>query len=150
MLQVVGGLEVNVDGRAVDFAKTLTYKGMMYADVPNMASAFGYTNASWTLKCDLTCEYICRLLNYMDARGWKQCTPRRDPSVAEEPLFTFTSGYIQRAAPHFPKQGARAPWRLHQNYARDLMMLRFGKVNDGTMKFSNPSPKQAGIKAAAA
>ena len=150
VLQTLGGMAVSVDGVAVDPSKTMNYKGMMYSDVPNLASAFGYTNASWTLKCDLTCEYVCRLINYMDAKGWKQCTPRRDPAVAEAPLFTFTSGYIQRAAPHFPKQGARAPWRLHQNYARDLMMLRFGRVADGTMVFSSPARQKAAVKAAAA
>jgi hypothetical protein len=81
-MQVLGGLEVSVDGRAVDFAKTLNYKGMMYSDVPNLASSFGYTNASWTLKCDLTCEYVCRLINYMDRRGYKQCMPHNvDPTI---------------------------------------------------------------------
>ena len=83
-LQVLGGLEVNVDGRTVDFARTLNYKGMMYSDIPNMASAFGYTNASWTLKCDLTCEYVCRLINYMDRHGYKQCVAHNvDPDVTD-------------------------------------------------------------------
>ena len=149
VLQTLGGMSVAVDGVPVDPSKTLNYKGMMYSDVPNLASAFGYTNASWTLKCDLTCEYVCRLLNYMDAKGWTQCTPRRDPTVDEEPLFTFTSGYIQRAAAEFPKQGSRAPWRLHQNYARDLLMLRFGKIADGTMVFSRPDRETRRIRTAA-
>ncbi len=140
-MQPVGGMSLEVDGAPIDVAQKLTYKGMMYGDVPNLASVFGYTNASWTLKADLSCEYVCRLLNHMDRSGLRQCTPRRDASVEEAPLFDFTSGYIQRAADRLPKQGARAPWRLHQNYARDLMALRYGKLEDGAMEFSNPSSR---------
>jgi monooxygenase len=136
-LQVLGGMEVSVDGRAVDFAKTLNYKGMMYSDVPNLASAFGYTNASWTLKCDLTCEYICRLINYMDRHGYKQCVARNlDPTVAEVPWIDFSSGYVQRSIAKMPKQGSRRPWRLYQNYALDIVTLRFGKIDDGVMQYS--------------
>jgi cation diffusion facilitator CzcD-associated flavoprotein CzcO len=135
-LQVLGGMQLSVDGRPVDLSRTLNYKGMMYSDVPNLASAFGYTNASWTLKCDLTCEYVCRLLNYMDERGYRQCTPRRnDPSIAEEPWIDFSSGYVQRSIAQFPKQGSKTPWRLHQNYALDILMLRFGSLDDGTLEF---------------
>ena len=137
VLQVLGGMEVTVDGRAVDFAKTLNYKGMMYSDVPNLASAFGYTNASWTLKCDLTCEYVCRLINYMDRHGYKQCMPHNvDPSIQELPSLDFSSGYVQRAIAKMPKQGSKRPWRLYQNYALDIVTLRFGKVDDGVMKYS--------------
>ncbi|HLI98851.1 MAG TPA: NAD(P)/FAD-dependent oxidoreductase [Bradyrhizobium sp.] len=137
VLQVLGGMEVVVDGRNVDFAKTLNYKGMMYSDVPNLASAFGYTNASWTLKCDLTCEYVCRLLNHMDRHGYKQCMPHNvDPTIAELPALEFTSGYVQRALAQMPKQGSKRPWRLYQNYALDIVALRFGKVDDGVMKYS--------------
>src|SRR5258708_34496715 len=97
-LQVLGGLEVSVDGRIVDFARTLNYKGMMYSDVPNLASSFGYTNASWTLKCDLTCAYVCRLLNYMDRHGYKQCMPRNvDPSITELPSLNFSYAYVKRS-----------------------------------------------------
>jgi monooxygenase len=136
-LQVLGGLEVSVDGRAVDFARTLNYKGMMYSDVPNMASAFGYTNASWTLKCDLTCEYVCRLINYMDRRGYRQCMPHNvDPSITEMPSLNFSSGYVQRSVAKMPKQGSKRPWRLYQNYALDIVTLRFGKVDDGVMQYS--------------
>jgi cation diffusion facilitator CzcD-associated flavoprotein CzcO len=136
-LQVVGGLEVSVDGRAVDFARTLNYKGMMYSDVPNMASALGYTNASWTLKCDLTCEYVCRLINYMDRRGFKQCVPHNvDPSMGELPSLDFSSGYVQRSVAKLPKQGSKRPWRLYQNYALDIVSLRFGKIDDGVMRYS--------------
>jgi monooxygenase len=136
-LQVLGGLAVEVDGRAVDFARTLNYKGMMYSDVPNMASAFGYTNASWTLKCDLTCEYVCRVINYMDRRGYRQCMPHNvDPSISEMPSLNFSSGYVQRSIAKMPKQGSKRPWRLYQNYALDIVTLRFGKVDDGVMRYS--------------
>jgi len=136
-LQVLGGLELEVDGRAVDLARTLTYKGMMYSGVPNLAAAFGYTNASWTLKCDLTCEYVCRLLNCMERKGSVSCTPRNDdPSLTAEPWIDFSSGYIQRSIARFPKQGSKAPWRLHQNYALDLMSLKYGSLDDGVMEFS--------------
>ena len=136
-LQVLGGLEVVVDGRAVDFARTLNYKGMMYSDIPNMASAFGYTNASWTLKCDLTCEYVCRLINYMDRHGYRQCMPHNvDPEVTELPSLEFSSGYVQRSIAKLPKQGSKRPWRLYQNYVLDIVSLRYGKVDDGVMRYS--------------
>ena len=135
-LQLLGGVQVSVDGRDVDLAKTLNYKGMMFSDVPNMASSFGYTNASWTLKCDLTCEYVCRLLNHMQKHGYRQCMPRNvDPSLAEEPWIDFSSGYVQRSLHKLPKQGSKLPWKLHQNYAFDIMMLRYGRVDDGVMEF---------------
>jgi hypothetical protein len=128
---------LTVDGQSVDLARTLNYKGMMYSDVPNLASAFGYTNASWTLKCDLTCDYVCRLLNHMTKNKYDQCTPRKvDPSITEEPWIDFSSGYVQRSIAKFPKQGSRTPWRLHQNYALDLLTLRYSPVEDGTMQFS--------------
>jgi cation diffusion facilitator CzcD-associated flavoprotein CzcO len=136
-IQVLGGLEVSVDGRIVDFARALNYKGMMYSDVPNLASAFGYTNASWTLKCDLTCEYVCRLINYMDRRGYKQCMPHNlDPTITELPSLDFSSGYVQRSVAKMPKQGSKRPWRLYQNYALDIVSLRFGKIDDGVMQYS--------------
>jgi cation diffusion facilitator CzcD-associated flavoprotein CzcO len=132
----LGGLDMTVDGREVRLPETMTYKGMMLSGVPNLAFAVGYTNASWTLKCELTCEYVCRLLNHMDERGYEICTPRnRDPSVTEEPLIDFSSGYVQRAIHMFPRQGSRTPWRLHQNYARDLVLLRFGQIDDEAMEF---------------
>ncbi|TKT72376.1 NAD(P)/FAD-dependent oxidoreductase [Afipia massiliensis] len=135
-LQVLGGMQVSVDGSNVDFANTLNYKGMMYSDVPNLASSFGYTNASWTLKCDLTCEYVCRLINYMDKRGYRQCTPRNtDPEVKQENWLDFTSGYVQRSVAKMPKQGSKRPWKLYQNYALDIVSLRLGKVDDGVMVY---------------
>ena len=138
VLQAMNGLKLSVDGRTIDPGKTLSYKGMMYSDVPNLASAFGYTNASWTLKCDLTCEYVCRLLNHMKKTGERQVTPRNnDPEIGEVPWLDFSSGYVQRAMASFPKQGTKAPWKLHQNYALDLMNLRFTKIEDGVLAFSN-------------
>ena len=130
------GAKLTVDGAPVDLSKTITYKGMMYSDVPNLASAFGYTNASWTLKCDLTAEYVCRLLKHMDQHGYAQCTPRlNDPEFTAVPAIDFNSGYVLRALHTLPRQGSKTPWRLHQNYVKDLSMLRFGRVDDGTMEF---------------
>ena len=135
----LGGMALAVDGREIEIPKTMGYKGMMLSGVPNMAVAIGYTNASWTLKCDLTCEYVCRLLKHMDEHGYRQATPQNDdPSVTEEPFIDFTSGYVLRAIDRFPRQGSKAPWRLYQNYARDIVALRHGKLEDGAMVFSNP------------
>ncbi len=143
-LQILGGMEIAVDGTRVDLSKVMIYKGMMYSGVPNIATAFGYTNASWTLKCDLTSDYVCRLLNYMDRHGYAKCRPVRDETVAEEPFLDFTSGYVRRALDRLPRQGSKAPWKLYQNYARDLLALRFGRLDDGTMEFSRlDQPKAA-------
>ena len=137
VLLPLGGAKLTVDGRAVDPARTFIYKGLMYSDVPNLASVFGYTNASWTLKADLVCEYVCRLLNRMDRGGFRQCTPRNgDPTLKEEPWVNFSSGYIQRALAKQPKQGSKRPWKLYQNYALDLLSLRFGSMRDKAMVFS--------------
>ncbi|MCM3874035.1 MAG: NAD(P)/FAD-dependent oxidoreductase [Pyrinomonadaceae bacterium] len=139
VLKLMSGLQLTVDGAPVDLSKTMAYKGMMYSDVPNLASAFGYTNASWTLKCDLTAEYVCRLLKHMDQHGYAQCTPRvNDPGLTVEPAIDFTSGYVLRALDTLPRQGSKTPWRLHQNYVKDLSMLRFGRLDDGTMEFKAP------------
>jgi monooxygenase len=136
VLKLMSGLNLFVDGTHVEMSKTIAYKGMMYSDIPNLASALGYTNASWTLKCDLTAEYVCRLLKHMDRHGYAQCTPRvNDPEVKEEPILDFTSGYVRRALHTLPRQGSKTPWRLHQNYVRDLSMLRYGRVEDGVMEF---------------
>jgi cation diffusion facilitator CzcD-associated flavoprotein CzcO len=143
-LEVMGGMECFVDGEAVQPASKLSYKGMMLQDVPNMASAMGYTNASWTLKCDLTCEYVCRLLNFMKEKGYDRCTPRRnDPSVREENWIDFSSGYIQRSLHKFPKQGSKRPWRLYQNYLLDMATLELGRVDDGVMEFERAGESRA-------
>ncbi|MET0648809.1 MAG: NAD(P)/FAD-dependent oxidoreductase [Pyrinomonadaceae bacterium] len=136
VLKLISGMQLLVDGAPVDLPKTLVYKGMMFSEVPNLAFAIGYTNASWTLKCDLTAEYVCRLLNHMDGHGYAVCTPRvNDPDLGEEPVIDFTSGYVRRALHTLPRQGSKTPWRLHQNYVRDLSMMRYGRVDDGTMEF---------------
>ncbi|MES2033802.1 MAG: NAD(P)/FAD-dependent oxidoreductase [Pseudomonadota bacterium] len=148
-LQVLNGVEFTVDGVKIEPSKMLSYKGIMYSDIPNLATSFGYTNASWTLKCDLTCEYVTRLLNHMDKTGLRQATPRNtDPNLGEEPWLDFSSGYVQRTIDKFPKQGSKKPWKQNQNYALDLMLLKYGAVTDEVMEFSNPKPK-AGAKPAA-
>jgi cation diffusion facilitator CzcD-associated flavoprotein CzcO len=147
----MGGVTIAVDGRPVELPQTMTYKGMMLSDVPNMALAVGYTNASWTLKCELTCEYVCRLLNHMDQGGYRVCTPRnRDPSVTEEPLIDFSSGYVMRSIDQFPKQGSRAPWRLYQNYARDLLLVRYGAIDDDALDFSTSASEVDPVEQVAA
>jgi monooxygenase len=138
-LLFLGGLEIVVDGEELDLPRTMTYKGMMLSGVPNFAFTTGYTNASWTLKADLVSEYVCRLLSHMDAHGYRQCMPEiADPSITEMPLLDFTSGYVLRALDQFPKQGSKVPWRLRQNYALDVPMVRFGAIDDGSMRFSSP------------
>jgi monooxygenase len=113
---------------------------MMLSGVPNLAISIGYTNASWTLKCDLTCEYACRLINHMDEHGYRQATPRLSPNTPTQPFIDLKSGYVLRSLDKFPKQGVRAPWRLYQNYARDILTLRYGAIEDGALEFSNPAP----------
>ncbi len=136
-LLALGGMRITIDDTEIELSQTMSYKGMMLSGVPNMAFAVGYTNASWTLKCDLTCEYVCRLLNHMDEHGYTRCAPQnRDPSVAERPFIDFSSGYVLRSIDKFPKQGSKAPWRLRQNYPLDILNLRFGSVEDGVMEFS--------------
>jgi cation diffusion facilitator CzcD-associated flavoprotein CzcO len=136
-LLALGGIAMVVDGKPVELNKTLSYKGMMLADVPNMAYVIGYTNASWTLKSDLTCEYVCRLLKHMAKKQQRQCTPRlQDASVQETSWIDFTSGYVQRSLDKFPKQGTKRPWRLHQNYALDILTLRHAALEDGTLIFT--------------
>jgi len=134
-ISLAGDVAFTVDGAALNFADTMNYKGCMLSDVPNLAMVFGYTNASWTLKADLVSDFVCRVLRRMDARGTPIVVPRRDPAVEQEPFLDFTSGYVQRALVMLPKQGARKPWKLHQNYTRDLMLMRFGRLDDGTLEF---------------
>ena len=135
VMRLMGGVELVVDGEVVKPADRMVYKGMMLSDVPNLALAFGYTNASWTLKCDLSAQYICRLINHMDADGFAACMPQRDPAIGEEPLLNFTSGYVKRAGAILPNQGSKAPWKVHQNYILDLTALKFGSLVDGAMTF---------------
>jgi cation diffusion facilitator CzcD-associated flavoprotein CzcO len=137
-LLALGGSQLSVDGTAVDLHDHLTYKGLMLDGVPNLALCIGYTNASWTLKCDLTCEYVCRLLNHMAAEGYAQAMPVVDRDrVSTQPLLNLDSGYIRRSLSEFPQQGSESPWRLRQNYAFDAIALRMGKLEDGVMRFSH-------------
>jgi hypothetical protein len=122
--------------------KQLTYKGMMYSGIPNLVSVFGYTNASWTLKADLTCEYACRLINWMDEHGVQAATPTNtDPDLVEVPWFDLSSGYVQRTVDRFPKQGSKLPWKVNQNYLRDIKLLRKSELDDGVLKFSKATAR---------
>ena len=135
-LQVFGGMHLLVDGRPIDPAHTMAYKGFLFSGLPNFASSFGYTNASWTLKVDLTSRYLCRLLNHMQRNGHTTCVPHNDdPGLAEMPWVDFSSGYFNRALHLLPRQGTRGPWKLHQNYLRDVWQLRFGTLDDKALRF---------------
>jgi cation diffusion facilitator CzcD-associated flavoprotein CzcO len=135
-LLFLGGISVQVDGEAVDAHSRLTYKGMMLEDVPNLALAIGYTNASWTLKCDLTCDYVCRLLNHRRSRGHRQCTPRNtDGSVASGSLLGLSSGYIERGAHVLPRPGSKPPWMVRQSYLSDYRTIKLGAIDDSVMEF---------------
>ena len=135
-LQFMGGADVSVDGKTVETGEVLMYRGMMYSDVPNLAATFGYTNASWTLKADLTSEFLCRVLKKMDKAGADIVVPRRESDDIElRPFVDFSSGYFKRAEAILPKQGAEKPWKLNQNYALDIMALRYGKLDDGVLQF---------------
>ncbi|MEO7128865.1 MAG: NAD(P)/FAD-dependent oxidoreductase [Rhodoferax sp.] len=136
-LAMLGNAELYVDGRHVEPSSTVNYKGLMYSGVPNMANTFGYTNASWTLKADLTARYVCRLLNHMRKTGARQCLPpAAGPGTPLLPWVDFSSGYFQRAAHLLPRQGTTKPWKLNQNYLSDLIAMRFGAVDDGVLQFS--------------
>ncbi|WP_431904082.1 flavin-containing monooxygenase [Amycolatopsis thermoflava] len=138
-----GGLDLVVDGEPVEIGERLAYKGMMLSGVPNYAFTIGYTNASWTLKADLVAGYVCRLLNHLDEHGYTTCTPVAPPSVtATEPLIDLKSGYVLRSIDKLPKQGPAAPWRLFQNYPRDVMLMRHGSLTDDAMRFARTA-KQA-------
>jgi monooxygenase len=135
-VRLLGGIALLVDGEPVDVADRHSYKGMMLSDVPNLALSFGYTNASWTLKCDLTSRYVCRLLNHMDRRGFDICIPRLPQGEMErQPMLDFSSGYVRRAQAALPAQGPRHPWRVHQNYLKDLVTLSLRGVDDSAMHF---------------
>ena len=136
----LGGMTIVVDGRPVDLAQTVTYKGMMFSGIPNLVAAVGYTNASWTLRADLISDFACRLLTHMRDEGWRQCTPRWPGATLPTNRFmNLSSGYVLRSAHLFPKQADRAPWRIYQNYLRDIVLLRRGSLEDEALEFSNPT-----------
>ena len=145
----LGGAELVVDGEIMSLNDTMSYKGMMLSNVPNLAMVVGYTNASWTLKADLASAYACRLINYMDRHGYDYCMPRPDPKVGPAPFLDLDSGYVHRALDRLPKQGDRAPWHLYQNYALDLLNLRFGRVNDDAMVFEKAGTAASEVAARA-
>ena len=136
-LQSLGGMAVEVDGRDIVIGETTNYKGFTLSNVPNFAWTVGYTNASWTLKADLTSNYVCRLLNHMDKHGYKVCVPQLEEGTLDTaPILNLSSGYIQRAKDEIPKQGQAQPWRIHHNYVADLLHLKFERLEDGVMQFS--------------
>lgn len=134
-IKLLGGVNLEVDGKPVQTKDLMAYKGMMMSNVPNLAVAFGYTNASWTLKTDLTANYFCKLLRYMDRRDHAIVVPCLDESVKPEPFLNLTSGYFKRAGEILPKQGASSPWRVYQNYFLDTLLIRYGRIADGVLKF---------------
>ncbi len=140
-LQAFGGISLKVDGADIESGQCLVYKGLMLRDVPNCAFCAGYTNASWTLRAELSAKYVCRLLRCMDRHEYTQCVPRCDlDSVRVRPLLPLMSGYIKRGADAIPKQGSTRPWVTHQNYLLDLLSLRLGRVEDGVLEFSRSGP----------
>jgi monooxygenase len=143
-LELLGGASISVNGVKIDMAQSYAYKGMMYSGVPNLASAYGYTNASWTLKSELIARYVVRLLNHMARTGARKCQPISPENIAEQPLFALSAGYIERAKGRFPRQGRTPPWKTHQNYVRDMLALRWGRVDDGVMRFSGQAAPDSG------
>ena len=137
-LEVCNGIKLEVDNNEVDISKTMTYQGMMFSDVPNLVATFGYTNASWTLRADLTSEYVCRLLNFMDKKGYANCCPRTAEHVEPDgDWLDFTSGYVKRSMHKFPKQGSRDPWRNTQNFPKDVLAIRWGNIDNKELKFTS-------------
>jgi len=135
-MQFLSGIPFEINGEVLVPNRELSYKGLMISNVPNMAISVGYTNASWTLKCDLTCDYVCRLLNYMDARNYKICrASHAESNPAKESYWNLNSGYVARAESLFPRQGKAEPWRQYHNYLKDIFMLRYKSVDDGVLQF---------------
>ena len=138
-LRLFGGMTMSVDGKAIEMNQHISYKGVMFSDIPNFSNTLGYTNASWTLKADLIAEYVCRLLKHLDKTGNRIAVPeRKDPSVKPTQLLEMTSNYVARAEAYLPKGADRAPWKLYQNYALDKEQLHNGKLEDGVMAFRKP------------
>ena len=140
-MSLLGDVALSLDGRPIDLSKSLGYKGMMFSGVPNLIYTFGYTNASWTLKADLTANYASRLFAYLDRHGLASATPVRGAGIEERPFLDFSSGYVQRARDLMPRQGSKAPWQLYQNYLLDLLILRYRRIDDGTLQFGKAVPR---------
>ena len=143
-MRAIGGMRLVVDGREVSPSETTVYMGAMLSGVPNFAFVIGYTNASWTLKADLTCSFVTRLLNYLRDHGYAWAMPPRlGDDVPRLPLLELSSGYVRRALSELPAQGPSAPWRVRQNYALDRLALRRRPVDDGVLRFGHASPPEA-------
>ncbi len=143
-IQVGGGIEVSINDKVIEPAECISYRGMMLAPLPNLAIAIGYTNNSWTLKIDLMCERVCRLLNHMDSKGYVSCVPVPPDGLASAPLLDLKAGYVERAASRLPRQGTVPPWRTYQNYFQDMLTIRYGRLEDGAIQFSRKTdPKQS-------
>ena len=135
-MEVMSNIDLFIDDKAINPADLVCYRGMMFSNLPNFAMFIGYTNASWTLKTDLTATYACRLLNHMKATNTTQCTPRiTDPNMETEPIMDFSSGYVLRALDSLPKQGAKSPWKLYQNYIYDVFNFRHSSLKDNILEF---------------
>ena len=146
-LVVLGGIDVVVDAKPVDFTQLFTYEGMMFSDIPNMMTTFGYVNASWTLRADINAKFMCRLINYMDKQGVRQVTPVAPEGMNEKPWVDFAPGYIRRVMHLFPKQGDHAPWLNQQDYLRDKKALATHPLDDGHLHFSNPATEDQQVAA---
>jgi cation diffusion facilitator CzcD-associated flavoprotein CzcO len=138
----LGGADFIVDGKSINFADEWTYKGVMCSNIPNMVQTFGYINASWTLRADLTAEWVCRVLNHMDEFGYDQATPRIPEILARTMekrywIHDFSAGYMQRMLPKMPRQGTQMPWVNPQNYRKDKKMFRGGAIADGALIFTS-------------
>ena len=142
-LNSLNDINVTMDNVKVNAHERLTYKGMMLSGVPNFALSFGYVNASWTLRADLTCEYVCRLISLMDKKGVDCCAPINDQSAyGDDDLIDFTSGYVQRGLHLMPKQGNKAPWKNYQNYLKDIFAVRLFSIKDSNLNFYNQKNKR--------
>lgn len=139
-MQFFGGIAMMIDGQRVDFGSRLVYKGTMLEGVPNFAFSFGYTHSSWTLKVDINARYIAKVVRFMKRRGFASATPTPSGEITREPLVSLSSGYVARAAGQLPQQGP-LPWRIHDNYALDLLAFITGKIDDGTLRFAKKRAK---------
>jgi len=149
-LKMMGGIDIKVDGQPFKIADSMVYRGVLVENLPNVGSIFGYTNASWTLKSDLTSEFVCRIINHMDKTHTQQCRAvNSDKRMGTTPFIDMNSGYIHRAANKMPKQGSKIPWRLYQNYLKDMFMLRLGRVNDGVLQFAKAHTQEEPVCAEA-